>query len=329
MFQKQNLNRVIYIKEAFTEEAMADLAGRPVGTKLYFAYNPRDAYEGGRSIFISDATLRTALQFHAGIDPDDTSDEFSRDMRILQAFEELPSLDPFLLKDRMQGEGIKVHDGYFEITEAEFVQVRDFVMARFRPMVELAFEGMAQDNTLTQLRTLVEKLWEAKDMEGLAPILKAMNLQTEEAPSIFYAWKGVIYYDYLYSAQEPRWRDYAAFLGQDTTPTDMVPKENRDGLVETVNMVRSLYKQRWMRVRKILTDYNESYDQLFKEQKTPVPFINFLRKSPEHFSSLGDSISSIDHAIEVWDGFKQSRMLRRMKFEQLSALMGLTVRILE
>jgi hypothetical protein len=329
LFQKQDLNRVIYIKEPLTDQSMIEEAEKPIGTKLYFAYNERDAYEGERSIFIGDRTLRTALHFHAGIDPDDSSDAFSRDMRVLRALEELPSLDPFLLKDRMQVEGIDVHEGYFEISEAEFARVRDFVMARFRPMIELAFQDMGQADTAVHLRTLVDKLWGAKDMDGLAPIVKAMQLNLEEAPSIFYAWKGVIYYDYLYSTQQDRWKDYAAFLGRDTVPTDVVPKSNRDDLAGLVMMVRSLYKQRWMRVRKILLDYNHAYDALFKKHKSPAPFIDFLRASPQHFFDLGDCISSIDHAVEVWNGFKQSRVLRRMKYQQLHALIGLTIRILE
>jgi hypothetical protein len=329
MFHKPDLNRVIYIKEPFADDAMADEAARPVGTKLYFSYNEKDAYEGGRSIFVNDKTLRTALHFHAGISEDDGSEDISRDLALLRALEELPSLDPFLLKDRLHADGIKVHDRYLEISEAEFVEIREFVMNRFRPMVEMAFEGKDQADTLTHLRVLVEKIWEAKDMDGLAPILKAMQLQVDEAPGIFYAWKGVIYYDFLRTKQRERWKDYASFLGKDTVPTDVVPKENREDLDALVAMARSMFKQRWMRIEKILADYNNAYDALFKDRTSPAPFIEFLRGSPKHFFSLGDCISSIDHAIEVWNGFKQSRALRRMKYERLYALMGLTIRILE
>lgn len=329
MFHKPDLNRVIYIKEPFNDETMADEAGRPVGTKLYFSYNERDAYEGGRSIFVNDATLRTALQFHAGVAEDDLSDEISRDLGLLRALEELPSLDPFLLKDRLRADGLTVHDGYLEISEEEFSEIREFVMNRFRPMVEMAFEGADQADKLTHLRTLVEKIWDAKDMDGLAPILKAMQLQADDAPGIFYAWKGVIYYDFLRAKQRDRWKEYAAFLGKDTVPTDVIPKEQREDLNSLVAMARSLFKQRWMRIEKILSDYNKAYDLLFKERESPAPFIDFLRESPGQFFSLGDSISSIDHAIEVWNGFKQSRVLKRLKYDRLYPLMGLTVRILE
>lgn len=329
MFHKAGLNRVIFIKEPFTDEAMADDANCPVGTKLYFSYNEQDAYEGGRSIFANDRTLRTALQFHAGIREDDTSDAITRDLALLRALEDLPSLDPFLLKDRLQADGLTVHDGYLEISEAEFAEIRDFVMDRFCPMVEMAFEGADQADKLTRLRTLVEKIWEAKDMDSLAPVLKAMQLQADEAPRIFYAWKGVIYYDYLRSKQRERWKEYATFLGKDAIPTDVVPKEQREDLNGLVAMARSLFKQRWMRIEKTLSDYNTAYDMLFKDRKSPAPFIDFLRGSQSHFFSLGDCISSIDHAIEVWNGFKQSRILKRMKYERLYPLMGLTVRILE
>jgi hypothetical protein len=84
-----------------------------------------------------------------------------------------------------------------------------------------------------------------------------------------------------------------------------------------------------MKIEKIVTDYNRAYDRLFKEQTSPGPFIQFLRAPPNHFYCFVDCISSIDHAIEVWNGFKQSRVLRRMKYEWLYELMGLTNRIME
>jgi len=46
------------------------------------------------------------------------------------------------LKDWLNAEGMSVHDSYLEISEGEFTETRDFVMERFRPMVEMAFEDL-------------------------------------------------------------------------------------------------------------------------------------------------------------------------------------------
>jgi hypothetical protein len=97
---------------------------------------------------------------------------FSRDLSLLRVLEGLSSLAPFLLKDRLNAEGMSVYDSYLEISEGEFTEIHDFVMERFRLMVEMAFEDLNHSETLTRLRALVEKLWEAGNMEGLGPSSK-------------------------------------------------------------------------------------------------------------------------------------------------------------
>jgi len=329
MFLKPQLNNIIFIKEPFNDERMVEDAGRAVGTKLYFPYNERDSYEGGKSIFVNDWNIRSALQFHVGIPEGDSSDEIIRDFDLLQCLEELPSLDPFLLKDRLHAFGLNVHDDYLEISEAEFSEIRNFVMDRFRPMVELAFEDAGQADKLVHLRTLVLKIWEGKDMDSLSPLLQALQLSAEDAPEIFYAWKGVIYYDYLHAKQRDQWKQYAAFLRDDTVPTDSIQKDQREDLDAVLGIVRSLFKQRWKRIEKILSDYSSAYDALFKERKSPGPFISFLKESSNHFFSLGDCISCIDHAIEVKNSFNQSKHIKRMRYDKLYSLLGLTIGILK
>jgi len=126
-----------------------------------------------------------------------------------------------------------------------------------------------------------------------------------------------------------RSKDYARFLGHDAVSTDSVPKENREDLDGLVAVADSFFKQHWMKIEKILTYYNLAYNQLFKEQTSLGPFIQFQRASPNHFYNLGECISSIVHAIEVWNGLKKIRSCGRMKYERLHTLMGLTHRILE
>jgi hypothetical protein len=57
-----------------------------------------------------------------------------------------------------------------------------------------------------------------------------MQMKAEDGPPAFYAWKGMIYCDYLRTNQRERWEDYVSFLGHDAVPTDSVPKENSEDL---------------------------------------------------------------------------------------------------
>ena len=117
--------------------------------------------------------LRTALRFHAEIQVEDGSTDISCDLALLRVLGNKPSLDPFLRKDRLHADGLKVHDVYLEITDGEFIEIRDSVISRFRPMVEMAFDSLEQADTLSQLGKVVEKIWETKDMDSQAPTLQA------------------------------------------------------------------------------------------------------------------------------------------------------------
>ena len=35
------------------------------------------------------------------------------------------------------------------------------------------------------------KIWEAKDVQGIEPFIKAMQIEPERAPEVFFAWKAV------------------------------------------------------------------------------------------------------------------------------------------
>jgi hypothetical protein len=89
---------------------------------------PRGGGQGGQSIFVKYKALRTALRFHAEIQVEDGSKDFSCDLALLRVLGNKPSLDPFLRKDRLHADGLKVHDAYLEITDREFIEIRNFAV---------------------------------------------------------------------------------------------------------------------------------------------------------------------------------------------------------
>lgn len=328
LFKTDDLNQAIFMKEPYPDPEMLESAANPVGTKIFFAYNEKTALEGGRSIFIKDPGLRSALQFHAGLAASDT-EAATKDLKILSILDDLPSLDPFLLRDRMTAEGIDPHPGYFDITENEFGRIRDYVMKQFRPMIEVAYKGLDDASALVHLRTLVRKLWDGDDMQALAPIVKAMKLKESEAPEIFAAWKGIIYYDFLFASRQETWKDYANWLNNETRPLDVVPKQIQQTLDQNIIQLRRRYQARWKTVHVVLFNYRQAYDELFVDHKSPEPFIKFLGEARKNFFSLGDSISRVDHAIELWRNSLGSSVLRNLRFEPLHHLVNLSLRVLD
>jgi len=329
LFRHAELHRIIFIKQALVDSDYQKERRNRVGTKLYFAFNEANVFEGGKSIFAGDPQFDDAMAFQLGFERGKNMENYIRDRDVIQILDSLPSLDPFLMRDRLEAEGITPNTAYFEIAEEEWTQIRDHVMRRFKPIVEFAFGGSDATKTQARLRSLVQKIWDAKDMEGLKPILDAMELSVEEAPKALHAWKGVIYYDYRLAKLEGRVRELANWLAKAATPTDMVPSGNRKILDEIRDAVRHKLRQRWQRARGRLLEYNDAYTALFIDKRSPGPFINFLGNASDIFNELGEELSRLDHASEVRRYVADRHFGGRLKYEPLHDLLSLIYRILE
>lgn len=329
LFRHPELHRIVFIKQAIRDGQYMPGRQSRIGTKLYFAFNETNAFEGGKSIFVGDQNFDNALAFQAGFDRQRGVEDYIRDRDIIQILDQLPSLDPFLLKDRLMAEGINPHPGYFEIAQEEWTRIREHVMARFRPIVEFAYAGLDTARAQARLRQLVEKLWDAKDMDTLSPIIKAMELDPEEAPVALHAWKGVIYYDYRMASLEAQIRRFAEWLGSGAEPIDLIPTSNRKIVLDVRDATRGLLRDRWRTARSRLEEYNDAYRKLFVDKQSPGPFISFLGNASNIFGELGDALSRLDHAIEVWRSVTDRHGSKHLKYEPLHQVLSLSYRILE
>src|SRR3546814_1995596 len=153
------------------------------------------------------------------------------------------------MKDWLMVEGVTPNAGYFEIGQDEWSRTRENVMTRFRPIVECAFGGLDAVRAQSRLRQLVERLWDAKDIDALAPVIKAMELDPREAPAALHSWKGVIYYDHRMASLEASVREFAEWLGRDAEQLDLVPTANRRIVLEVRDATRALLRERWLKAR--------------------------------------------------------------------------------
>ncbi len=329
LFRHKELHRIIFIKEALYDPEYQKDRPLRVGTKLYFAFNEANAFEGGKSIFAGDPQFDDAMAFQLGFERGRKREDYIRDRDIIQILDQLPSLDPFLVKDRLAAEGISPNPAYFEIADEEWQQIRQHVMRRFRPIIDVAFGGLDSVQAQARLRSLVQKLWEAMDMEALGPVIRAMELSPEEAPAALHAWKGIIYYDFRLSRIEERVKDFANWLAKKAEPVDMVQPVQRKIIEEVRTAVRGKVRDRWQAVRGRLDEYNDAYRALFIEKRSPGPFIAFLGNASDIFNELGDCLSRLDHASEVRRQITDRQFGGRLKYEPLHGVLSLTYRILE
>ena len=83
------------------------------------------------------------------------------------------------------------------ISPKEWKKIRAPIRDKLQTLVTKALsESTGFEDKLAReqyIENFLLKIWEAKDIEGIEPFVQAMQLQPEQAPDVFFAWKAVCY----------------------------------------------------------------------------------------------------------------------------------------
>jgi hypothetical protein len=295
-FRNKPFNNFVLIKDTMPED-MRHTAISPIGTKLYIPFNETNIYEGGRTIFVNDRQLEPALIEHFG-EGAISRDSLALDMRILKVLDRLPSLDPFLLKDVFLNEGIDINEAYFEVSREVWEEIEQFILNRFEPLVQAAFPDAKESDE--RARRLVEKIWEARDLEALKPLITAFRLPEREALEIFSAWKGINFYAFQYERAKPSFVALMTWLRDVKIPVAAVSNAERAEMKTMLELAKNQLRAEWQKADAILREYQESYDKMFKLKVSSAEFVAFLQKSSRMYWDLGSCLGKVGHASYCW-----------------------------
>jgi hypothetical protein len=324
-FRNKPMNSLVLIKDTVPDDGQPGYRP-PVGTKLYFPFNEKDIYSGGRTIFVHDKNIEKALLNHFG-DGALRRDALMEDMKILRLLDRMPSLDPFLLKDVFLNEDIKINQAYFEVSEEVWKEIELFILQRFEPLVKAAFpDAMSSDE---KARQLIEKIWEARDLEALDPLIKALQLPKGQELEIFAAWKGINFYSFQSDKAKPMLAKLLTWLKDFQIPVAAVTAAERDTLKAMLEMTKNQIRVEWQTAESIIREYQESYDKLFKHKGGSGDFLAFLRKSNKAYWDLGNSLGKTGQAIYCWDASSQRFPDRKMPWEPMKEIVILLAKIFE
>jgi hypothetical protein len=326
-FRNPPLNNVVLIKDAVPEAERKGPRCPPVGTKLYFPFNEADIYEGGRTIFLHHPQLQQTIDENFGQNAAVTKEALAEDLRILEVLDGLPSLDPFLMKDVFMRSGFAVNDAYFEISPEQWKEIEIFILQRFEPLVKAAFpDAMASDE---KARRLVEKIWEAKDVAALSPLIEAFRLPQNQALEIFAAWKGINFYSFQYSRVQPRLIELAKWLKAIEVPYGAIPNDERAKLLADMDSVREQLRREWQTVETILRDYTDGYDKMFKHKASSTQFLGFLRNCSKAYWDLGSGLGKANHAVYCWHVLTGRHQSGKLPWPRMHQTMRLLSEILQ
>jgi hypothetical protein len=292
LFRAPLLNASLVLKHRLRpHEAERVIIRRPSATKLIVPFERSELGLGGRSVFIHELGWMETLQSLAG----DVAYDLGHDAAVLEAMDELPSLDPFLLREHLKRRDFDVSDSHFEIAPAEQLQMQQFVAGEISRLIELAYKG--QNMTGASAARMVEALLSNQADARLEPLRLTLRMEGETYREGLFSWKGFLYYKWLLSTLWPQLREMLVEMV--TAPVVGHCDRERMRLIKELRArMRVAIEAQAQAARGFL----ETYDTMFRRLTAgdAVAFRDFLLASPDLLMRLGESTGSISHIVSYW-----------------------------
>jgi hypothetical protein len=308
MFRNEALNRCMFFKVMEQITSLKNTISI-VQTLIYFPYNIDNVYEGGDSILFDDPSFHRLMQTKMDIDPKSRKGQidYVLDLELVEMIHALPSLDPFLFKSKAEQLDLldRVHPNYFNIDEKEWEKIREPIRTKILTLVRCAFSGVnAEDAQLDKLANrFLDKIWEAKDVDGIEDFVRSMEIPADQAHDLFFAWKAVCFYQAQFQKFQPELRAFFAWIGDDAKvrPVDAMarPRGDRTALAHDIAELRIRIRQSYQKIVRILRLYEDSYRQ-FVEEGEPKPFKEFLASADDHYHEIAACLSATTQAAAFW-----------------------------
>jgi hypothetical protein len=294
MFRNRVLNSALVVKHRLrTDDIFLFDEIRPNATKIIIPFERSDLGLGGQSFFVGQRgwvdLLRTACNEHS---------DMARDLATLRLIDQLPSLDPFLLREHLRRHGVMVAPCYFALSTADLEQMQSFVSVQISQLIELAFQETGRIVPGAHAARLVEALL-STDVDGrLEPLRETLVMDGESFKEGVFSWKGFLYYKWMLTRL---WSELNTVGGEIARLT---VTGNPDA--ETVRYVEDIRKRlrhgivtERKAIMRALDVYDRAFEQLIDNSR-PQAFREFLLRAPEMFLSLGEKVGVIAHIASFW-----------------------------
>ncbi|MBY0563542.1 MAG: hypothetical protein K2P58_05070 [Hyphomonadaceae bacterium] len=297
LFRSSKLNRALIIKHAVREHERG-LFDRPEPhtTKIVFPYSPIELELGGSSVMLGERRFEHNLRQALGASMAD--DDFLADLDLVTLLHELPSFDPFLLKEQLKRAGHEPDACFFDVSEADTAAMLSFVQGEIAPLVEMAFGVGGRRAEKLALR-LAEKLMTEANAQMLAPLRETMRLNVGEFAEGAFAWKGYLYYKWMGQGMA---RIHETF--ESSFSTCAIASDDHQQRYEIGRLRHTILRgidRVGARVTETVRDYDRDFAALVRGDAGP--FRRFLCDAPAKFVPLGEAAGAVKHIHSFW-GFR-------------------------
>ncbi|MFC0634136.1 hypothetical protein [Brevundimonas balnearis] len=293
MFRDRRLNQAIFIKHRLRRDEIDRFRRRRfVGTKVILPIDETDLSLGGRYLFVGQIGYDLAMAQNFGLEPD------SEDARTLRLLDQLPGLDPFLLREQLRRHGVEPAACYFNLSTADLDRMTAFVATEITSLVDLSLgEGadLAAENPVARLTAKILSSRPGGDLQTLG---QTFRLRPSEYQEGVFCWKGFLYYKWSLAS-------LIGEIGQVSESVRTVKPRGRPDPLSRITLERSRARIRELIVETcddasgMLRVYDTAYAELTRHGR-PAGFRDFLLAAPDLFAQLGERLGAIQHIVSFW-----------------------------
>jgi len=312
LFLSRAFNHCLVLKHRLrASEADLFASRRAVGTKIIIPFERRDLNAGGHSLFVGqkgfEETVRDVGNYR-------NEDELKRDLNVMRLIDQLPSLDPFLLREHLRCSDIYADACYFAISETDQRRMHDFAA---RELSRLAAMANTSRRYGAANRMVGALLSHAVD-EKLEPLRATLGLRPAEFSEGVFSWRGFLYYKWCLDEVWPQM--IRAMKGiKAIAPIGRMTPDERAFLEASKNSILRGARASSEEIKAILNVYDTAYANLV-ERQDPKLFRDFLLGAPQLFLDIGDRMGAISHISGFWNhGFPMGAP-RTVSVEELLAI---------
>jgi hypothetical protein len=295
MFSSPRLNTSIILKHRLRADEVDLMQGsRCIGTKVIFPFEKTDLRPGGRSLLVNQKGYEEMLREagHYG-----ERHDFDHDLKVLRLLDQIPSLDPFLLREHLRTNEIYPDPCYFEISDADQKRMFDYAAAEIRGLANMAVSPGSHSHT-DGIARMVSALLSTEVNEKLEPLRITLQLQPSEFREGVFSWRGFIYYKW---SLMDFWPDLVKALQRLKTiePLRSMDAEQRAYITSAKQTIIAGVKKGSHDIRNIIKVYDTAYETLTAE-RDPRKFREFLLGAPALFLEIGEKMAALSHITSFW-----------------------------
>jgi hypothetical protein len=289
-FQHIALNRSLIVKHHLRRNE-ADMFEQPrsSATKVLMPIDHTNLRAGARFFFIGQRDYAVLMREDLGL-----SGEDCRDLQMLAFLDEIPSFDPFLLREQLRRRGFDVASAYLNVSAADTQRMMAFAQQEIQPLVNVAFAGLGQING----EALARKLLSDAEDASLEPLRHVLRLGAAQFAEGMFCWKAFLYYKWRLLELAPRISGVTNDVAN-IRPIKRGTADTQDYIIAARTNIHAAVTAACRRVSQTLKLYDSAYGGLTQKGDS-LGFRDFLLEAPARFTQLGAELAAVDHIISFW-----------------------------